>query len=269
MTAGPFAQVGNLPRNVQAMLEETLLVPPSGVELQRTPARDYMHRLFAPTPHVAELFQENTKISPHASANVPLDESTVEAVRQWYLSTAYQPREGDVDERMARELRTRLLVEDLDAPIKDLLASLGGNQEAARLMYALDLWVLIGEELFRLAPQFDVLWQERTLERTELQDLKGSLIGLPGEELRFASALLFVAATAWRYMLFQGPRGYRRALIDMGRFLSLCEAEGERAGIRLSSTLDFHDARVDRLLLLDGVERSTMAVIALGEEVAQ
>lgn len=268
MSAVPFSQVdtplANMPRHLQLLLEETLFMPPGAVELQRTPTHDYLYRMFSATPNVAELFHENTKLTPYSLANTVLDQDLVEATRRWFFSTAYQPRDGDIDGEMARELHIQLPLDELDGGVGGLLRTLTANERATRLLYAIDLWVLIRDELFRVVPESDRLWMERRLRQRELRTLRGSILGLPPERVREASALLFVAAAPWRYMLFQGVRGYRRTLVDVGRLLSLCEEETRTSGPAITTTLDFYDTRVDRLLFLDGVERSVVAVVTVG-----
>ena len=64
-------------------------------------------------------------------------------------------------------------------------------------------------------------------------------------------------------MLLQGPRGYRRTLVDLGRLVERCEQYGAEHGLRVTTTLDFQDYEVDRILTFDGVERSVHAICLL------
>lgn len=256
----PFAEP-EMPWRFQELLEETFVPSPNGVELARDPSRDYLGRISPRFPHIAELFQENTKIAASSSANTPLDEEAVSLARRWFFATAYRPAEGDLDPIVSAEHRT-LVPADVAGAAGAALRVVAA--EHTELLYGLDVWVLTGGDLFRVVPGSDTLWLDRRFGVADLDALYSALVDLPLELARSAEAMVFVVPVPWRYMMFQGPRGYRRSLVDAGRFLAV--AEGATPPGTMTWTLDFYDNRLDAILSLDGVERSVVAVVAFGTE---
>ena len=133
----------------------------------------------------------------------------------------------------------------------------------AELRYALDLLVIIDDRIYHLAPGSAFLWLERLMLSNELELLASLVPTLSFEPRTRVTAYLFVVAAPWRYMVLQGPRGYRRTLMDAGALLGEIERTGDEEKISLAATVDFYDARLDGLLRLDGVERSTLAVVRI------
>ena len=86
---------------------------------------------------------------------------------------------------------------------------------------------------------------------------------MAAERVPRTGPLLFVAAAPWRYMMFLGPRGYRRMLLDAGELLGRLRDVAADAAVEAAVFPDFYDRRVDDALLLDGVERTVVAIVAL------
>lgn len=250
-----------LSSRMQVRLEETTVPSPNVTDLERNPVNDYLTRLSARAPHVAELFQENTKISPHSTVNAPLQRPLLDATRAWYVSTSYRPVPGDFDRRTAVPMHVLMPVSQLGPELEGLLTDLADADPD--LLYSLDFWLLLDREVFRLPPRSPDLWLERRLEAGELERLRAAVLGVGGDDVRSAQALLFVVPVPWRYMIFQGPRGYRRSLVDVGRVLAWMDRTAVTRGISATWTIDFHDATVDEALWLDGVERSVGAIVLL------
>jgi hypothetical protein len=240
------------------LLEETIVPSPNVVELRRTATSDYVFRFAATTPHPAELFHENSRITPHSEQNVVIDEEALVGARKWFYGTAYRPREDTLDEAAAR---ARGLMVDA----RELVPRAGGGllrllePDVPELTYALDFLLLDGDRIYRLAPGADVLWLERRYAAPRLPAIREALPELEDED----GVLLFVLGVPWRYMALQGPRGYRRTLIEAGRVLQALEDAASRDGSELQVSLDFYDARLDDALRVDGVERATLAAVAM------
>jgi hypothetical protein len=247
----------------QALLEETLLPSPNSRELNRTPESEYRHRLWVRPVQVAELYQENSKITPVHALNVALDVELLEHARSWYFGTAYRPNEGDLDQEAAAAAGVVVPVAQLEDPVGRFCAALLGDGATARLLYAIDPFLVVGAASYRLVAHGDLAWLDRRFADEELKSLSRAVRGMSREGRR-APALLVFAVAPWRYMALQGPRGYRRTLADLGRLLERCDDLARRIDMPAASTLDFHDGAVDNLLRLDGVERSAHAVYFLG-----
>lgn len=257
------SNANTLPVEFQIQLEQALLPTHKTVELQSAPFDDYLHRLRSRAPHVAELFLENSKIARSSRHNAALDSVGFERTRDWFFTTAYQPRVGDFDDELAAQHGARLRIEQLPPPLAALLGALVSTEAIARLLYAVDLFLLAGLRSYRLIPFSEWLWLDRTLRAEEADRLARALLGVPPEAVQRADALLAVVVVPTRYTLFQGPRGYRRTLVELGSFLERCAERADDAAVGLTTMLDFHDFDVDAVLRLDGVERTTHAVCLL------
>jgi hypothetical protein len=51
--------------------------------------------------------------------------------------------------------------------------------------------------------------------------------------------------------------------MDVGRLLSQVEMQAEKGGVRVETTYNFYDDRINRILFMDGVERTTLAISTL------
>jgi hypothetical protein len=242
------------------LFEELIVPSPHSIELERTAMSDFLQRLCA-TSHVAELYHENSKIVPSSTVTVPEDDRKLHEVREWFFTTAYALEESDVEPSEAHQIRIGLA--GLPERLGSLLLPFTQPGPASDLLYSVDLLVLHAGCLYRLIVRTEHLWVERSFSAADMEVLRDSVLDLSDLTLARAEALLFLVACPWRYMLLYGPRGYRHTLLDAGRLLGRFEAAARRGNLPLSVAQNFYDARIDRLLLADGVERSTLAILAL------
>jgi hypothetical protein len=242
-------------------LEETIIPSPKSVELERTPRSDWLFRLMSRTPHVAETFHVNSQITPHATANRILDPATSQQVAGWYHTTAFHPAAAAFDRANAAGegvlVDTAQVAAAAGAAFGRLLAA-----DVQRLLYALDVLVLYDHRVWRLAVGADALWIDASLRPGDELALRGCLPSLALDEP--LPLLAVVVGVPWRYMLLQGPRGYRRMLVDLGRLLRHLEAPPDGA----RTELDFYDARLGAVLRLDGVEHVPLAVVTFPQALA-
>ncbi|MDQ6713088.1 MAG: hypothetical protein M3Z28_07845 [Candidatus Dormibacteraeota bacterium] len=246
-------------------LEEAVIASPNSVELLRNPATDYFQRFLSSTPQVAELFHENTKISAHSTVNTFMDEEALASTRRWFYATAYRPQAADLDLETAQTSGIMKRLQILPGALGRFLRRLS-EPDLGELRYALDLLVVMEGRIYHLAPDSPFLWLERLILPDELELLSALTPTLPPQPRTRVEAYLFVVAAPWRYMVLQGPRGYRRTLMDAGALLRCLEQIGEKEQLSVAATVDFYDARLDGLLRLDGVERSTLAMLRLSAD---
>jgi hypothetical protein len=84
---------------------------------------------------------------------------------------------------------------------------------------------------------------------------------VPGPDARRAAAVIFLAADLEAATAHVGERGYRDALIAIGRHLGAFEAT---ASLPVAlHVVPFHDRAADELLFLDGLSRGVLAAIAV------
>lgn len=248
------------------LIEETVLPSPNSVELNRSPRNDYLLRFDSRYPHIAELFQENTKLSASSPLATLAPDQELKETKEWYFSTAYRIEDGDIEP--SQEGKIRRPHKALPAPFDRLFALFGQNGPLIPLVYSADLFVACDRTLYRVVPGADYLWIEKRLSPEDFDVIAGSIIRPEGMDVRKARTLVFVAGAPWRYMLFLGPRGYRHMMFEAGNLLGqLCGVAGQ-LGLTPTVSLDFYDARLDRVLRLDGTERSTLALVALEGELS-
>lgn len=244
-----------------SLIEETILPTPNSVELHRSPRNDYLLRFDSKYPHIAELFQENTKLSASSPLATLAPERELTETKEWYFSTAYRIEDKDVTTSLDGEVRRPHKA--LPAPLDRLFALFGKNGPLISLLYSTDLFVALDDTLYRVVPGADYLWVEKRWRPEDTSTVAGAIIRPEGLDVLKARPLLFVAGAAWRYMLFLGPRGYRHMMFEAGNLLGqLCGVSGQ-LGLTPNVSLDFYDERLDRLLRLDGTERSTLAIVTL------
>ncbi|HVF06736.1 MAG TPA: hypothetical protein VNA20_18010 [Frankiaceae bacterium] len=253
--------VEGLPSSVALQLEETQLPSPHSVDLVDSPRAGYVSRLLAREPNVAELFHANSSLSRYSAANQAADPTLVDAAREWFFATGYQPLDGDFDDDLALEHRVRvplgLLPDGLGAALRPLVTA----NPRERSLYSGDMWLVAGTEVFRVPARRGVLWKERTLTERERADLFDAIVAEPAPAHR--DVLLVWVVVPWRQMVFRGPRGYRHALLELGGQIAVVEAELAAAGVGVRTTYDFYDDAVNRLLEVDGTEHAAIAVSVL------
>lgn len=253
-----------LPGELQASLEEAVIASPNCVQLAPRPEAAYRERLISIDRSIAELFHVNSRLRRQGSENVPADAGVLPNVRNWYHDTAYRPVLEDLDLDEARRLGIRKAVGELDGVAARLVQALR-EMDMPALTYAVDIWLILEGRACRLPSQLDALWLERELGSGELRELHSALVGLPIPVVRDTSVIGFLAMTPWRYALFQGPRGYRHALVEVGRVLMALAQVTPTHRLQLDWTLDFFDCELERLLGLDGVERTIGAAFIVNE----
>jgi hypothetical protein len=250
--------VDGMPSDVALQLEETQLPSPHAVDLVDTPRGAYVNRLLAREPNVAELFHVNSVLSRYSAANQAANPALVDAAREWFFLTSYQPLDGDVDEDLALEHRVRVPLADLPGGIGAALEPLVVANPREVSLFAGDLWLVTGQEVFRVPARRGVLWKERTFAAHERDELLRSILADPRPDAE--SVLLVWVMVPWRHMVFRGPRGYRHALLEVGGQVAVAETHLATAGVKARTTYDFYDDTVNRLLEIDGVEHAAIAV---------
>ena len=242
---------------IQMFLEAPIVPSPHSIDLSHSAASDYLYRQVKPKPHVAELYHENSKLSPHSTLQVPADTSMLEQVRRWFFETAYRV---DEETLVANGLGLRISYNQFPKWLQGPLNLFSRQGSLADLLYAIDLLVLHDGMLVRIVPESDYLWIEREVknEATLLPDL---FWRLPSVSIEEYSTMLIVVACPWRYMLIYGPRGYRHTLLDIGRLLGYFQYQYESYGYPVTIHQDFLDAKADEFVQADGVERSVYALL--------
>ena len=253
----PHTDLDPLLKHIQIFLESPVIPSPHSVDLSHSAASDYLYRQVRLKPHVAELYHENSKLSPHSTLQVPSDTSMIEQVRRWFFETAYRV---DEETLVANDLGLRIPYNQLPGWLQSPLNLFSKPGSLADLLYAIDLLVLHDGMLVRIVPESDYLWIEREV-KNEVTLLPCLFWGSPPVRIEECSTMLIVVACPWRYMLIYGPRGYRHTLLDIGRLLGYFQYQYESYGYPVTVHQDFLDIKADEFVKADGVERSVYSLL--------
>lgn len=234
------------------LAEADLRVGLSG-KVTRTPWSDFLDRYGTTSIHEAELFHCNSRISTASQVNVPLPSERVDELRAWLDREGYVPHENALDESESE--RTGFTRVDLDGAIGRLVAA----PEISSLL-AVELYFYVAGMLYRMRNQR--LWLERRLSLEDARKMSDYLhLEQPNGALEVRHLILYVGFP-WRYMALQGPRGYRRMLVELGKQISRVERLLQAEGLAVATSLDFYDVTVESLLGFDGVETTLLATTA-------
>ena len=257
--AQDFVVVDSLSQRLNLFLENSIVPSPHSIDLSHSAASDYLYRHIRRKPHVAELYHENSKLSPHSTLQIPTDKTVFEQVRTWFFKTAYRVDEETLVNNGAG---LRISYNQLPQWLQGPLELFSKPASLSNLLYAVDLLLLHDHMLIRVVPESDYLWIERKVEN---EDEKSALPGIfwrqPPVSIEELSAMLFIVACPWRYMLLYGPRGYRHTLLDIGRLLGYFEYRCVFDGHMMVVHQDFLDTKADEFVQADGVERSIYAIL--------
>lgn len=235
-------------------LEQTVLPTPNSIDLMRSAETDYIHRFVSKTPHIAELFHENSKCIPSMPMIATGAAEQRQIVQEWYYRTSYNVDAADINEEHASEVLCPL--DAMPEKLQSLIRMCQLDQPAGMLLYALDLFVLNQGTIYRYLPGRDFLWIERHLGERDRARLIQSLFELGEEQCSVDTPMAFIVGAPWRYMMLYGPRGYRHTLVDAGRLLQILEMN-----MPITVSSNYYDQVLDDILQLDGTERSVLAAI--------
>ncbi len=244
-------------QHIQAFLESSIIPSPHSIDLSHSAASDYSYRHVRPKPHVAELYHENSKLSPQATLQIPSDTSLLKHVRRWFFETAYRV---DEEALVADGLGLRISYDQLPGWLQSPLSLFSKQGPLADLLYATDLLVLHDELLVRIVPESNYLWVEREVKKEAIFS-PNLFWGSSPVSIGECSTMLVVVSCFWRYMLIYGPRGYRHTLLDIGRLLGYFQYRCKFDGHQVNVHQDFLDTKADELVQADGVERSVYALL--------
>ena len=253
----PHIASDSLLEHIQMFLESSIIPSPHSIDLSHSAVSDYLYRQVRAKPHVAELYHENSKMSPHSTLQIPSDTSMLEKVRRWFFETAYRV---DEETLVANGSGLRILYDQLPKWLKGPLNLFSKPGSLTDSLYAADLLVLHDGMLFRIVPESEYLWIEREI-KNEATLLPGLFWKSPSVSIEECLTMLIVVACPWRYMLFYGPRGYRHTLLDIGRLLGYFQYQYESYGYPVIVHQDFLDTKADEFIQADGVERSVYALL--------
>ena len=250
--------LGSVPRDTRrwsalaALSEAELNVGLSG-KIARTPWSDFLDRYGTMSIHEAELFHCNSRISSASQVNLALSEDRICQIRTWMDREGYVPTSGTIDDQESE--RIGFTKTDLDDELQRVVT----DAEVDSCL-AIELHVCVRGMVYRVRNRR--LWLERRLSSEDAKRMTDCLhLDRPRchPELRY---LILYVGFPWRYMALQGPRGYRRMLIELGKKISKVEQLLQAAGLAATTSLDFYDVAIESFLGFDGIETTLLATTA-------
>ena len=236
-----------------AALSEAEMSVGRSAKIGRTPWSDFLDRYGTNSIHEAELFHCNSRISDASQVNLALSEDRICQIRTWMDGEGYVPTDGTIDEQESE--RIGFTNTGRDDGIKRVVT----NAEVDSCL-AVELHICMQGMVYRVRNKR--LWLERRLSSEDAKRMADYLhLDRPRyhQEVRY---LILYVGFPWRYMALQGPRGYRRMLIELGKKISTVEQLLQSAGLTATTSLDFYDVAIESFLGFDGIETTLLATTA-------
>jgi len=238
-------------------LEETILPSANSVDLKRTIENHYYNRFIAQDPNIAESYHVNSNIIRYSTMKVPPNRAPLNEARDWFFESTYKLRESDFNEENASQVR--MLHADVPNHIRSLVETLANPDKEGDLLSGLDVFIMFDNVIYRIVPARTFIWVEKIVtKKLENQLLRALLTDEHRQTVGNSGCTIFIIGCFWRYQMFYGPRGYRMALMDAGRM-----ARAIQESLKVTLIESFYDNEMNQVLLLDGIERSTLNLLVV------
>jgi hypothetical protein len=236
---------------LNAVLFGSLAWPGRTVRLERDSLLDYRNRPISGHVPVAELYHENSKLSPALLPTLALS-----AVDPGELRREFLRRRGAL---------ARLATGDQLGGMERWSEVLGPVAERSlEQFYAIELRVADGGAVAAYEPAGNAFRLVKNLDDREREQLDTavSLVDT-GEGVPHPAPLLLVLACFPRNEIIFGQRGYRRTLLEAGQVTQQVVSSAAERGRTARIHYEFVDRDVDRIMEVDGIEYSTVIAIAI------
>jgi hypothetical protein len=236
---------------LNAVLFGALTWPGRTVRLERDSLLDYRNRPTSTQVPVAELYHENSKLSPELLPALALSAVDLGELRREFLrrrGALSRPAKGDQLGGMERW-------SELLGPVAE---------RTLERFYAIDLRVADGGAVAAYEPASNAFRLVKNLDDRERErlDRAVSLVDT-GEGVPHPMPLLLVLACFPRNEIVFGQRGYRRTLLEAGQLTQDVVSSAAERGRTAHIHYEFADRDVDRIMEVDGVEYSTVIAITI------
>lgn len=244
----------------QGALFHPLAWPQRSVALRPTALEDCLGRSATQRLSVGELYHVNSKLHPRHPAMTAGSVDSAAAARRDFVRRRCEAAGAEPAAAMASGVNVSDRLEGVLAVIR--AAALAGDRE---LLYGLELRLIAQGRLFGCEPLSGRLWPIRALSTQDLDALDRAvepavLSGKPSA----AQVIVAVLGAFTRGEILLGSRGYRRTVLDAGRYIAALHAAAEAGPTgAFTIALEFHDRPVDAVLEADGLEFGTLALCLL------
>lgn len=257
MTHAPRAQ-----DQVRRMLEQTLIPSPHVFELDPDPLSRAASRFADARGTVAEQAHTAGRITRHGIARAVTDPDTASFIRQWYFQTGADGA-AELLRLGSQQIRP---IEALPQPLSAILDRYADFGPALTPLFGCDIVIADGSGLWKLVGGTGHLTFEGRFGARDAEAVASALESWPPDADPADALFVFVVGVFARTAHLASHRGHRHAYIQAGRIAG--QAETTWAGLRrpdemLVVTDMFIDVDIDHILRNDGVERATVAVLAV------
>jgi hypothetical protein len=236
---------------LNTVLFGSLAWPGRTVRLERDSLLDYRNRPTSGQVSAAELYHENSKLSPELLPGLALAAVDPSELRREFLR-----RRGALAARApGHQLGGMELWDELLGPVAE---------RSLEQLYAIELRVADGGAVVAYEPASKAFRPVKNLEDGERAQLDTAVLLVDNEEhVPRPLPLLLVLACFPRNEIVFGERGYRRTLLEAGQVTREIVTSAAEHGRTVRIHYEFADRDVDRIMEVDGVELSTVIAIAI------
>jgi hypothetical protein len=236
---------------LNAVLFGSLAWPGRTVRLERDSLLDYRNRPTSGQVSVAELYHENSKLSPELLPALALSVVDPGELRREFLRR--------------RRAFARLAAGDQLGGMERWSELLGPVAERSlEQFYAIEIRVADGCAVASYEPAGNAFRLVKNLDDREREQLDTAVSLVDTDEgVPRPAPLLFVLACFPRNEIIFGQRGYRRTLLEAGQVTQEVVSSAVERGRTAHIHYEFADRDVDRIMEVDGVEHSTVIAIAI------
>jgi hypothetical protein len=244
--------------SIQGFLEEVLAAPidwpDKTVNLERDSLTQYRQRPMTGDPSIAELYHENSKLSPRLLPQLRAAKQDLGELREAFLHRRSVAVQGSGLEnllplgRLADLLRTSVSADSAD-------------------LYAVEVSVIQHGIHAVHEPRSGVLQIVKRLSPPELDALSEAIRLTAPPNLPAPGGIYIVLVGNFaRNEILLGVRGYRRTLIEAGRVAQRIIESATHLGVAAWPVYEFFDRGVDAVLELDGTERGALIAFEITGE---
>lgn len=247
---------------VRRMLEQTLMPSPHVIELDPDPLSAVTSRFATANGTVAEQAHLASVITENNASRMMSDSNTASLIRQWYFDTGADGVEELIrlGSKQVRELST------LDDPLAACLSPYREMGPPVAPLFVADVVVTTGASLWKVVPGTGHATFEGRFDDEDAVTVATSLEAWPPGIDPVSCTFVFLVGAFARAGHLSSGRAHRSSLVQSGRIAGTIEtnwAARQRPNEIFLTTDAFLDRRIDAVLRNDGVERATVAAIAI------
>jgi len=236
--------------------EGTFMPPINSVDLLPELHREFQCRFGDLSVNPAEFYHENSKVIRSSTRRIAQNQDNIDSFIRHYIDTPYNYSPDTISDIGQSPILPSIQWRQQVPPAIHQL----GIKDYLRY-FALDAYVLSGNQLRKVLPNKQILVKDRVFGQDKLKKLQDAFYGPDREAGQKFRHFVFFVGCPWRYMMLYGPKGYRKMLMDLGHILSGLQPEIEKGEICLLEY--FYDNEIDRFLDLDGIEQSVQFVLGV------